>query len=68
MSRSLNLVMYKILWLVSSLLVATATLTFSLLILNFSSALLGRGLLISVFEWQHPIQAFHLLRCSHLNS
>jgi hypothetical protein len=57
--------MYKIVWLVSS---PTATLTVSLLILSFSSVLLGRGLLISILEWQHPLQAFHLLRCSYLNS
>lgn len=64
-SQSLNIVMYRILWLVSS---PTATLSFSLLILSFSSVLLGRCLLISVLEWQHPLRAFHLLRCSHLNS
>ena len=63
-SQSLNIVMYKILWLVSS---RTATLTLSLLILSFSSVLLGRGLLIFL-EWQHPLQALHLLRCLHLNS
>ena len=57
---SLNIGAVRVVWPVNS---PTATVSFGLLIAWRFIVLLSRGALISVLDWQHLLQAFHLHRC-----